>query len=261
MAFREKLLESGRENMRFAGKVAVVTGSGKGIGKFIIQRLVSEGALVTVTDIDEKTCNETVREITGSGGRAIAVVADISKAEDAKKLVEKTIEAYGNIDILINNAGILKDKRIGDMEEGDWDQVIDVCLKGAFLCSKYASAHMIEQEYGKIVNISSRAYLGNPGQANYSSAKAGILGLTKSLAKELGRKNINVNAIAPGLIETDALKNHPKYEKIKELQKKDTPIQRIGLPEDVANAVLFFASDESSYISGDLLHVSGGRFG
>lgn len=247
--------------MRFQEKVAIVTGSGKGIGKSIIQKLVSEGALVTVTDIDEKTCNETVREINSSGGQAIAVVADISKAEDAKKLVEKTIEAYGKIDILINNAGILKDKRIGDMEESDWDQVIDVCLKGAFLCSKYASTHMIEQEYGKIVNISSRAYLGNPGQANYSSAKAGILGLTKSLAKELGRKNINVNAVAPGLIETDALRNHPKYEEIKELQKKDTPIQRIGLPEDVANAVLFFASDDSSYISGDLLHVSGGRFG
>ncbi|MEH7480826.1 SDR family NAD(P)-dependent oxidoreductase [Neobacillus drentensis] len=247
--------------MRFQGKVAIVTGSGKGIGKSIIQKLVQEGALVTVTDLNKETCEETAREILQGGGKAIAVAGDVSKAEDARNIVEKTIEAYGKIDILVNNAGVLKDSRIKDMEEDDWDKVIDVCLKGAFLCSKYASAHMVEQNYGKIINISSRAYLGNPGQANYSSAKAGIVGLTRSLAKELGKNNINVNAVAPGLIETDALKNHPKYEKIKELQKKDTPIQRIGLPEDVANAVLFFASDDAAYISGDILHVSGGRFG
>jgi 3-oxoacyl-[acyl-carrier protein] reductase len=247
--------------MRFQGKVAVVTGSGKGIGKSVIQKLAQEGAFVTVTDLNSQTCEETALEIIQSGGKAIAVAGDISIAEDARTIVEKTIEAYGKIDILVNNAGIVKDVRITDMEEDDWDKVLDVCLKGAFLCSKYASTHMIEQNYGKIINISSRAYLGNPGQANYSSAKAGILGLTRSLAKELGKYNINVNAVAPGLIETDALRNHPKYEKIKELQKKDTPIPRIGSPEDVANAVLFFASDESSYISGDVLHVSGGRFG
>ncbi|MEH7308050.1 SDR family NAD(P)-dependent oxidoreductase [Neobacillus drentensis] len=247
--------------MRFQGKVAIVTGSGKGIGKSIIQKLVQEGALVTVTDLNKETCEETTMEILHGGGKAIAVAGDVSKAEDARNIVEKTIEAYGKIDILVNNAGVLKDSRIKDMEEDDWDKVIDVCLKGAFLCSKYASSYMVEQNYGKIINISSRAYLGNPGQANYSSAKAGIVGLTRSLAKELGKNNVNVNAVAPGLIETDALKSHPKYEKIKELQKKDTPIQRIGLPEDVANAVLFFASDDAAYISGDILHVSGGRFG
>ncbi|MGF9909736.1 SDR family NAD(P)-dependent oxidoreductase [Brevibacillus porteri] len=247
--------------MRFAGKVAIVTGSGKGIGKTIVQKLVQEGALVTVTDVNRQTCEETAWEINQAGGRAIAVEADVSKTEDTQRIMEKTIDAYGRIDILVNNAGLVKDARITDMEEDDWDQVVDVCLKGAFLCSKYASSHMIEQNYGKIVNISSRAHLGNPGQANYSSAKAGIVGLTRALAKELGKNNITVNAIAPGLIETDALLKHPKYEKIKELQKKDTPIPRIGLPEDVANAVLFFASDESSYISGDILHVSGGRFG
>ncbi|MEH7013272.1 SDR family NAD(P)-dependent oxidoreductase [Neobacillus niacini] len=247
--------------MRFQGKVAIVTGSGKGIGKSIIQKLVHEGAFVTVTDLNKETCEETAMEILQGGGKAIAVAGDVSKAEDARNIVEKTIEAYGKIDILVNNAGVLKDSRIKDMEEDDWDKVIDVCLKGAFLCSKYASAYMVEQNYGKIINISSRAYLGNPGQANYSSAKAGIVGLTRSLSKELGKNNINVNAVAPGLIETDALKNHPKYEKIKELQKKDTPIRRIGLPEDVANAVLFFASDDAAYISGDILHVSGGRFG
>ncbi|UED72406.1 SDR family NAD(P)-dependent oxidoreductase [Brevibacillus sp. DP1.3A] len=247
--------------MRFQGKVAIVTGAGKGIGKAIIQKFAQEGALVTVADIHNQLCEETAFEINRAGGRAIASVVDVTKAEDTEKLIEKTVQAYGRVDILINNAGIVRDMKITDMHEDDWDQVLDVCLKGAFLCAKYAAPYMIEQQYGKIVNISSRAYLGNPGQANYSSAKAGIIGLTRSLAKELGKHNINVNAIAPGLIETDALKSHAKYEKIKELQKRDTPIPRVGLPEDVANAVLFFASDESSYISGDILHVSGGRFG
>ena len=247
--------------MRFQGKVAIVTGSGKGIGKAIVQKMAQEGALVTVTDLNKETCEETAMEINQSGGKAIAIEGDVSKSEDARRIVEETIETYGKVDILVNNAGIVKDIRIADMEEEDWDKVIDVCLKGAFLCSKYVSPYMMRQNYGKIINISSRAYLGNPGQANYSSAKAGVIGLTRSLAKELGKNNINVNAVAPGLIETDAVRNHPKYEKIKELQKKDTPIKRVGLPDDVANAVLFFASDDAAYISGDILHVSGGRFG
>ena len=247
--------------MRFQGKVAIVTGSGKGIGKAIVQKMAQEGALVTVTDLNKETCEETAMEINQSGGKAIAIEGDVSKSEDARRIVEETIETYGKVDILVNNAGIVKDIRIADMEEEDWDKVIDVCLKGAFLCSKYVSPYMMGQNYGKIINISSRAYLGNPGQANYSSAKAGVIGLTRSLAKELGKNNINVNAVAPGLIETDAVRNHPKYEKIKELQKKDTPIKRVGLPDDVANAVLFFASDEATYISGDILHVTGGRFG
>ncbi|ATF13314.1 SDR family oxidoreductase [Brevibacillus sp. HB1.2] len=247
--------------MRFQGKVAIVTGAGKGIGKSIIQKFAQEGALVTVADIHSQLCEETAFEINRAGGRAITSVVDVTKSEDTEKLIEKTVQVYGRVDILINNAGIVRDMKITDMHEDDWNQVLDVCLKGAFLCAKYAAPYMIEQQYGKIVNISSRAYLGNPGQANYSSAKAGIIGLTRSLAKELGKHNINVNAIAPGLIETETLKSHPKYEKIKELQKRDTPIPRVGLPEDVANAVLFFASDESSYISGDILHVTGGRFG
>ena len=247
--------------MRFQGKVAIVTGSGKGIGKAIVQKMALEGAFVTVTDLNKETCEETAMEINQSGGKAIAIEGDVSKSEDARRIVEETIETYGKVDILVNNAGIVKDIRIADMEEEDWDKVIDVCLKGAFLCSKYVSPYMMRQNYGKIINISSRAYLGNPGQANYSSAKAGVIGLTRSLAKELGKNNINVNAVAPGLIETDAVRNHPKYEKIKELQKKDTPIKRVGLPDDVANAVLFFASDEAAYISGDILHVTGGRFG
>lgn len=247
--------------MRFAGKVAVVTGSARGIGKAIALGLVREGAAVTICDIDGKACEETVQEIKDSGGRAIGVTADVSRPEDAEKIIEQTVSAFGRLDILVNNAGTLKDMPIRDMTEENWDKVIDTCLKGSFLCSKYASEHMIKQNYGKIVNISSRAYLGNPGQANYSSAKAGIVGLTRALAKELGRYYINVNAVAPGLIETDALRSLPKYEMIVERQKKDTPIPRIGVPEDVAGAVLFLASDDASYITGDVLHVTGGRFG
>ncbi|ARJ39582.1 MULTISPECIES: SDR family NAD(P)-dependent oxidoreductase [Sporosarcina] len=247
--------------MRFKNKVAIVTGSGSGIGKMIAKKLVLEGAKVVVTDIDEATCKSSVEELRELGGEVTSIVGDVSNAKDVQNVVNKAILQFDKIDILVNNAGILKDAKIHDMKEESWDEVIDVCLKGTFLFSKYASLSMMEQKYGKIVNISSRAHLGNPGQANYSSAKAGIVGLTKSLAKELGRNNINVNAVAPGLIETAALRNHPKYEKIKELQKKDTPLQRVGLPEDVANAVLFLASDDASYVTGDLLHVTGGRFG
>ncbi len=247
--------------MRVEDKVAIVTGSGNGIGKEIAKKLANEGAKVVITDINSSFCTNTKEEILKNGGIAISCPADVSKKEEVIQVIQMTMNEYGKIDILVNNAGIVKDSKITDMSEEDWDSVINICLKGSFLFAKYASEQMIKESYGKIVNIASRAYLGNPGQANYSSAKSGVLGLTKSLAKELGKFNITVNAVAPGLIETDALKNHPKYEKIKDLQKRDTPIQRIGLPEDVANAVLFFVSDESSYISGDLLHVSGGRFG
>lgn len=247
--------------MRFDGKAAIITGSGRGIGRAIAQRFVEKGAAVTVCDIDEQTCGETVRELKSGGGKVIGITADVSSSEGARRIVSGTAEAFGRVDILVNNAGIVKDCLIRDMTEEDWDRVINICLKGAFLCSKFASEYMVRQNAGKIVNISSRAYLGNPGQANYSSAKAGIVGLTRSLSKELGRYNINVNAVAPGLIETDLVKAHPKYELIKERQKKDTPIPRVGCPDDVAGAVLFLASDYAAYITGDVLHVTGGRFG
>jgi 3-oxoacyl-[acyl-carrier protein] reductase len=247
--------------VRFDGKVAVVTGSGRGIGKVLALRFAERGAAVCIVDLDQKTCEATVREINKGGGRAVGVMADVSVPEDAMRIMERTAEAFGTVHILVNNAGMVKDISLKDMTEEDWDKVIDTCLKGAFLCSKYASAYMVRQNFGKIVNISSRAYLGNPGQANYSSAKAGIVGLTKALAKELGRYYINVNAVAPGLIETEMLRMHPKYENIVERQKRDTPLPRIGQPEDVAGAVLFLASDYAAYITGDVLHVTGGRFG
>jgi 3-oxoacyl-[acyl-carrier protein] reductase len=247
--------------LRFDNKVAIVTGAGRGLGKAIAAQLAQEGAAVAICDLNQATCDETVSEIKRQGGTAIGVRADVSNPSDVQKLVEATMETFNKIDILVNNAGTLKDLLIKDMTVDDWDRVINVCLKGAFLCSKYVSPNMVKQNYGKIVNISSRAYLGNPGQANYSAAKAGIVGLTKALAKELGKYYINVNAVAPGLIETEMLRAHPKYEKIKERQSRETPIPRIGQPQDVAGAVLFLASDEASYITGDILHVTGGRFG
>ncbi|WP_298201751.1 SDR family NAD(P)-dependent oxidoreductase [Desulfosporosinus sp.] len=247
--------------MRFDGKVAVITGSGRGIGKVLAQNFADRGARVTVCDLIEENCLKTVAEINSSGGKAIGVAADITTFDGAKSVVEKAVEAFGTVDILVNNAGVMKDSSLRDMTEEDWDTVINACLKSTFLCSKFASQYMVQQKYGKIVNISSRAYLGNPGQANYSSAKAGIIGQTRALAKELGRYLINVNAVAPGLIETDGLRSHPKYEQLKIRQERENPIQRIGIPQDVANAVMFLASDYASYITGDVLHVSGGRFG
>ncbi|GAB6274380.1 MAG: 3-oxoacyl-ACP reductase FabG [Peptococcaceae bacterium] len=247
--------------MRFKDRVVLITGAGRGIGKITAQRFAQEGAKVAICDINEEFARTTCEEINKQGGQAVYQVGDIAKTEDVQKIVTNIINAFGTIHILVNNAGVVKDLLLKKMTEEDWDLVVDTCLKGAFLCSKYVSPYMVSQNYGKIINISSRAYLGNPGQANYSSAKAGIIGLTRALAKELGRYSINVNAVAPGLTETEMLRAHPKYEMIKERAAKDTPLPRIGYPEDVANAIMFFASDEASYITGDLLHVTGGRFG
>jgi 3-oxoacyl-[acyl-carrier protein] reductase len=247
--------------MRLSGKVAVITGAGRGIGRAVALAFAWEGAKVALCDLQSDACAETVDLITKSGGRAIGAQVDVTNAGQVKAFMEKAAGELGGIDILVNNAGVLKDGLITDMTEDDWDFVVDVCLKGSFLCAKYAVPYMIRKNYGRIVNLSSRAYLGNPGQANYSAAKAGVIGLTRALSKELGRYGITVNAVAPGLVETEMVASHPKYEKIRDLQIKQTPIPRIGNTDDVVKAVMFFASDESPYITGDILHVSGGRKG
>lgn len=246
--------------MRVKDRVAIITGSGSGIGRAAAHRLAEEGAKVVVTDIAEDRAIKVAGEIMVKGGTAIAIKADVSKKGSIENLINRTVENFGRIEILVNNAGFTADALIKDMSEEMWDAVVDTCLKGAFFCCKYASGYMIEQNYGKIVNISSRAYLGNPGQANYSSAKAGIIGLTRSLALELGRYNINVNAIAPGMVNTELIRSHPKYDFLVERAIKNTPLKRVGEPVDIANAVLFLVSDESSYITGDVLHVTGGRY-
>ena len=247
--------------MRVKDKVAVVTGSGRGIGEATVRRLSEEGAKVVITDINEENAIKVANEIKAKGGQAIGVKSDVTKIDEVEALMKKAVEEFGKLDILVNNAGFNRDMLIKDMTEKDWDDVLDTDLKGAFLCAKFATKYMVEQKYGKVVNISSRAWHGNPGQANYSSAKAGIIGLTKSMAWEFGRFNINVNAIAPGIIATELMKGHPKFEMIKERQLANMPIKRVGEPIDVANTILFLVSDEASFISGEVIHVSGGRFG
>jgi len=242
------------------GKIAIVTGSGSGIGRAAAQKLAAEGIKVVVNDVVKEHGEKTVADIRSSGGEATYIGADISTWDGARTLIDKTVETYGTLDILVNNAGITRDKLIKDMEEKDWDMVLNINLKGAFNCSKFATPVMVEKKYGKIVNLSSRAHLGNPGQANYSSSKAGIIGLTKSMALEFGRFNINVNAVAPGMVATEGLKTIPKYDLVLERALKITPLKRIGQPEDIANLIYFLVSDDSSYITGEVVHITGGRY-
>lgn len=247
--------------MRVKDRVAVVTGAGRGLGEASAIRLSEEGAKVVASDIDLTSAQQTADKIRAMGRDAIAVKTDVSLRKEAEELIEAAMKTFSRIDILVNNAGITRDTSIRKMTEEDWDMVLNVNLKGAFNCAQFAAKYMVEQKYGKIINISSRAYMGNPGQANYSSSKAGILGLTKSLAMELGRYNINVNAIAPGLIKTPGVITLSHYEKVAERAIQSTPLGRLGEPVEIANAVLFLASDEASYITGEVLHVTGGRYG
>lgn len=246
--------------MDISGKVAVVTGAGSGIGEAIAYRMAHAGATVVVNDRMIECGNRTTSAILKLKQNSVFVEADISTFKGAASLAEQTYSTCGRIDILVNNAGITKDKLLRDMEEADWDTVLDTNLKGAFNCCKFIAPYMIEQRYGKIVNLSSRAHMGNVGQANYASSKAGIIGLTKSLALELGQYNINVNAVAPGMIETEGLKKHPHYDSFIERALKVTPLNRVGKPEDVAALVHFLASDISDYITGDVVHITGGRY-
>ncbi len=246
--------------MELDGRVAIVTGAGLGIGRATALKLANDGAKVVVNDVVSENGSKTVELIRSSGGDAIFVQADISKWSEAERMIAETVKAFGTLDILVNNAGITRDKLLRDMEEEDWDKVLNINLKGAFNCCKFAVPHMVENNYGKIVNLSSRAHLGNPGQANYSSSKAGIIGLTKSLALELGRFNINVNAVAPGMVDTEGVRSHPKYEMIVERALKITPLRRIGKPEEIANVIHFLVTDAASYITGEVIHVTGGRY-
>ncbi|MBL0702113.1 MAG: beta-ketoacyl-ACP reductase, partial [Desulfosarcina sp.] len=239
---------------------AIITGAGSGLGRAIAYRLAENGAKIVVNDVVAEQGNLTVDNIKAKKGEAVFSQTDISKWDGAKDLIEKAKNTFGKVDILVNNAGITRDMLLRDMQEEDWDKVLDINLKGAFNCCKFATPYMVEQKYGKIVNLSSRAHLGNPGQANYSASKAGIIGLTRSLSLEFGRYNINVNAVAPGMINTEGVKALKKYEMVVERALKVTPLKRIGEPEDVANLVHFLVSDYSSYITGEIIHITGGRY-
>jgi len=241
-------------------KVAIVTGSARGIGGETVRRLAEEGARVVVTDIRAEGVEAQVTALRADGLTAHGIVGDITKQSDVARLVAETVEVFGGVHILVNNAGFPRDGFLTKMTEEDWDQVVDVTLKGAFLACKAVMPHLIAQNWGRVISISSRAYLGNPGQANYSAAKAGLLGLTRALAIEEGRYNITVNAVAPGFIATEMVRALPNYETVKDRAVKATPIPRPGEPSDIADAVAFLASSRASYITGETLHVTGGRY-
>jgi 3-oxoacyl-[acyl-carrier protein] reductase len=245
------------------GRVAIVTGAGRGIGAAEAIKLAQEGANVAVLDLSAEAGQDTVMAVRDTGQKAIAVACDVSSSKQVGAAFDEVANYFGRIDILVNNAGLLRDNLLFKMSEDDWDKVLDVHLKGSFLCSQAVQQYMVEQEYGKIVMTSSIVALGNKGQVNYSAAKAGVQAMARTLALELGRFNINVNAVAPGWIETEMTKEAAErvgitMEDMKERFAKNIPLRRFGRPEDVANVVAFLVSDEASYISGETIYVAGG---
>ncbi len=244
--------------MELSNRVAIVTGSGRGIGRAIALKLAEVGAVVVVTDISD--AEPVAQEIRKIKQKSLAVTADVSSSADVTRLVETTFSAYGRIDILVNNAGITRDHLVLRMSEEDWDNVLTVNLKSVFLCTRAVLRHMIKQRWGRIISMSSIAgIVGNAGQANYASAKAGILGFTRSIAREVASRGITANAIAPGVIDTIMTQKLDENQR-QELQKR-IPAGYIGSPRDVAEAVAFLASEEARYITGQVLSVDGGITG
>ncbi|MFF3575132.1 3-oxoacyl-ACP reductase FabG [Nocardia jiangxiensis] len=248
-------------DLGLTGKVAIVTGSARGIGRATARRLGEEGTSVVITDVDAAAAAAAAGELTDAGLTAIAVAADVTVRADVEHLVATAIDRFGGVHVLVNNAGFPRDGVLTKMTDDDWDAVVNVVLKGAFLTTRAVMPHFLEQRWGRVVNISSRAHFGNPGQANYSAAKAGVLGLTRALAQEEGRFGITVNAVAPGFVETDAVRSLGHFDKIRERAIAATPLRRTGSPEDIADAVVFLASERASFVTGETLHVTGGRFG
>jgi len=255
--------ETAGESAENTPRTALVTGSAKGIGAAVARRLAADGLAVGVVDLDEAACAETVAAITDAGGTALAVGADVSDETAAQAAVDRVAAELGAPTVLVNNAGIIRDNLLFKMSLDDWDSVLGVHLRGAFLMSRAIQAHMIDAGYGRIVNLSSTAALGNRGQVNYSAAKAGMQGLTKTLALELGRFGVTANAIAPGFIETDmthatAARMKVPFEQFEKSIAEQTAVRRIGGPDDIANAASFFCRPESGFVSGQVLYVSGG---
>ena len=244
-------------------RVAVVTGAARGIGAATAVRLAADGYAVAVVDLEESAGKDTVEKITAAGGKAIAVGADVSNADQVAAAFERIAAELGGPTILVNNAGVLRDNLLFKMSESDWDTVLDVHLKGAFLMSRAAQKYMVDAGYGRIVNLSSSSALGNRGQANYSAAKAGMQGLTKTLAKELGKFGITANAVAPGFIATDMTAATAKrvgmdFEDFKKAAATAIPVQRVGTPEDIAHTVSFLVSEGAGFVSGQVVYVAGG---
>lgn len=241
------------------GQVALVTGASRGIGQAISLRLAAEGVFVVATATSEAGAEATVAAIVAQGGSAQAVKLDVTNSSEVEALFKKIISEQGRLDILVNNAGITKDGLMMRMKDSDWDSVLDTNLKGSFICLREASKIMTKARYGRVVNISSVVgEMGNPGQVNYCASKAGLFGLTKSAARELARRNITINAVAPGFIETDMTTGLP--EKGREALLQNIPMERLGSVDDVAYAVLFLVSPKAGYITGQVLSVNGGMY-
>jgi 3-oxoacyl-[acyl-carrier protein] reductase len=243
--------------LSFSGKVVIVTGSSRGIGKSIALAFAKGGASVVISGRSQANLNEVQKEIEAARTKSLAVIADVANADEAKMMIEKTIDTFGRIDILVNNAGITRDNLLFRLSEEDWDAVLDTNLKGAFNCIKAAARPMMKNKGGVIINITSVVgQTGNAGQANYAASKAGMIGLTKSVAKELASRNIRSNAVAPGFIITDMTEN--LNEKVREDLIKSIPLGSLGSVEDVADLVLFLSSDKAKYITGQVINVDGG---
>jgi len=248
--------------LKFKDKVAVVTGAAGGIGAAIVREFANNGAKVGIIDLNIDRASMLAAEVIDGGGEAIAVKCDVAYAKEVENAFDQVVKTFGRVDILINNAGITRDNLLFKMTEDDWDTVMDVHLKGSFLCAREAQKYMVANKYGKIVNLSSTSALGNRGQVNYSAAKAGMQGFTKTLAVELGPFGINVNSIAPGFIETEmtratADRMGVPFEAMSQRIVEGLAIKRAGQPEDIANVAAFLCSDESSFVTGQVIYVSG----
>ncbi|KAF0181034.1 MAG: 3-oxoacyl-acyl-carrier protein reductase [Nitrospirae bacterium] len=241
------------------GQTALITGAGRGIGKAIAEALAKKGVNIAVADVNLEIAQESAADLARLDVKTIALKVDVANAADVAAMFDGTVKAFGKVEILVNNAGITRDGLLMRMKEEDWDAVLNINLKGAFLCCREGIKVMAKQRYGRIINIASVvAFMGNPGQVNYSASKAGLVGLTKTAAREYASRGITVNAVAPGFIQTamtDALPENVKQDMMKAI-----PMSRFGTSDDVANAVVFFASPESTYVTGQVIHVNGGMY-
>ena len=244
--------------MRLKDRCVVITGSGRGIGKAIALSCLREGASVVANDVDAGKLKNLKKELISIGDKLVTYQGDISLRKNAEDLVETAVNAYGRIDVLVNNAGIMRNAPFLELTEEDWDEVIKVNLKGAFNCAQQAARNMVQNKSGAIINISSRAYLGAQQMTNYSASKAALLGMTRCMAIELGPYGITVNAVAPGTIDTELTRQ--MFDTFAEHRISATPLRRIGSPEEIAHAVIFLASSEAGFITGEVLHVTGGFY-
>ena len=251
---------------RLDGRVAFITGAGRGIGAATALRMAEEGARVALADIDTEGCQQVAEEIARHGSEGLVIQCNVADSDMVQNAVDRTASQFGRLDILVNNAGVVRDNLLFKMSEDDWDTVLDVHLKGAFLCSRAAQKYMVEHKYGRIVSLSSSSALGNRGQANYSSAKAGLQGFTLTLAIELGPFGITVNAVAPGFIDTEMTRSTARRQgfnpdEVIANASKTIPVRRVGQPRDVANVICFLCSEDAGFVSGQIIYVAGGPRG